>query len=201
MTHTIGTDENIRDAVHRLDASMGRLFGVRTRMSDTGTLTAPSLYQQLCQERYERPQSTGNRTAPHGAPAARLDLMELSDAIRDTLTAWTPAGTTTAEAVAMLTAVSSWRPEDAPEVLALAAQFTAWADRARDLLEGGSRLEVRAACPACDRRYYYEPDGIGGQKRIPALTVTVTLARCAVCGETWQPEQFGFLIRLLEADT
>lgn len=196
---TTHLDENLTDACHRLDHAASGLFGPRHAVHAGRTVTGPSLWEELQQERYARGGKAHTANTMKSTPVAKLHLLDLADEIEAGIRGWAddPEASLT-ELVDLLATPQAWRPQDAGHVMALASQLDAWRERVHDELEGGSRLEVRARCPQCNARYFYEQRDDGTTTRTSALVVTTVQARCLCCAATWPPTAYGLLIRVIE---
>jgi hypothetical protein len=100
---------------------------------------------------------------------------------------------------------------DRPSVTTATEQYTAlellrrWSERCEDFFNPPSTREIPAPCPACGSRYVHRVKD-GETIRSASLNIlrsrdkgTPTEARCAVCGASWAPAQFGFLATLVGA--
>ena len=95
-----------------------------------------------------------------------------------------------------------WRPQDTPLLQRWTTTLETWAHQADQLLgTATTALPVRAACPACGRRWHYRRDTAGDIVRVDALSITRGVGcSCAGCRAKWPEERYEWLARVIGCD-
>jgi len=194
-TEPVNADENLHHARRVLDDAVHDLCSVQTLTVNGDRHIAPCLYVQLCEAIHDPP----NRPDGPGGRASEnlwLAAADLRQEIDSTVAGWVGRrGHTMSLLQDIVTSLS--RPQDAPSALYYAAQVAVWADKISELLDGGSRAEVKEPCPECGARYVWQHRD-GENVRVPALSIHSRRGcTCLGCGKHWPPSHFEFLARVL----
>lgn len=189
-------DGNIHAAHTRLRDAVDRLCAPNMGTHRHRTVTAPSLYEQLCSD---LPGTQGDSKTPaKSLPPLWLDAALLKQDIDQQARRWvrTRGGYATPVLLRSLV-VKSWRPQDTGHVNAMAHTLVRWCESITNLLDPQSVKYLSQACPTCGRKTVYRRDSAGEKVRQPALRITAAGCTCGHCDAHWPPENYLFLCKLL----
>ncbi len=143
-----------------------------------------------------------DRGAQRGGSRAPLSVavLELLIELDRGVASWTPGVKgDTVDRLHELTQ-RGWRPQDTGLLDGYCDQLERWALAAEGLLERRAVVSLDHACPRCESRFAYRRDSSGEHVRVRALRVSDDGCWCQHCGESWGPDQFGWLAQLLGCD-
>jgi hypothetical protein len=191
---------NIQAARTRLKHAVDRLCAQNHTQHHHRTLTAPSLYDQLCSDIAGT--QGENKTPAKSLPLIWIDAAQLKQTI-DTQTAkWLkrPKDIGTPQRLNAL-AEQTWRPQDTKHVTDIGNTVDRWATSILNLLNPQSVKHITAPCPSCNRKTVYRKDDTGEVVRQPALRIVTNQGcTCLHCDAHWAPDKYMFLCTLLGFD-
>lgn len=187
--------ENLLEAKQRLSNAISSLIDRRPHLLDNGATTwLDSRYTELREAIHgHHIGQTGRNSEPQ--PPVWIDGIDLISEIDRTVGEWEPSRPEHRQylTVSRLEVIEAktYRPQDAQELNARAADVERWVHRYQILCDPKPK-SVAAACPACGKKTVYR-ESAGEQVRQPALQITVNGCVCQACRTTWEPKQFVFL--------
>lgn len=191
------TDGSVEQSRRRL-ADAVHAFADPLPIWDTGECRwlAP-MYQRLRDALRCQPRNTGHRP-PSSRMPCRGDVLALLVDVDDAAAEWTPKlrDADTPKRLRALAAMPS-RPQDCERIDGYTAKLQGWTLTAGELLgDRAPEVALRFPCPSCGRQFVSRTNH-GERVRTWTLRVSEAGARCLGCDASWQPEQFGFLAKLL----
>lgn len=202
---------NLRAAIERLRAAVGRLVNPADNYLNNTYIRVPGLYLQLFDAVHLDPQSNaGQGGGGKSRPPMWTDAADQLNNIDMMVGIWPTgsAGNTIAQLKAL--AAKTWTVEQTNQVKRLAGIINAWADDITTLLNhdhvkyiyaldsDGNKQRVPASCPNCGVSTVQKRDSGGEVVRSPALQViTEQGATCQECSEFWPPERYVDLCKQL----
>lgn len=194
------SDGNIRAAHNRLRHAINRLCAPNLAHHQNRTVTAPSLYDQLCADLAGT--QGDNKTPAKSLPPIWIDAAQLKQTIDHQTAHWVkrPKDVATPTRLKAL-ADQTWRPQDTEHVNDIGNTIDRWATSITSLLDPQSVKHISAPCPSCGRRTVYRRDGAGETIRQPALRIVTNQGcTCLHCDAHWAPDKYLFLCKLLGFD-
>jgi len=189
------TDGNIQAARTRLGKAIQELTAPRTRLHGRDTITAPSLYGQLCANLAGNQGDT--RTPAKSLPPLWIDAAQLIFDIDSQTHRWIPTPGKTPQRLHMLN-LKTWRPQDTDHVTTIARTVEEWSSKILNLLDPEVQIFLPYPCPRCARRFVYRKDSAGEEVRRPALKLVANVGcTCQACNAHWPPDKYLFLQKLL----
>lgn len=194
------SDGNIHAAHTKLKQAVTRLCAPNHAHHHNHTITAPSLYDQLCASLAGT--QGDNKTPAKSLPPIWIDAAQLKTDIDHQTRQWlkAPRTVTTCTRLTLL-ADQTWRPQDTNHVTDIARTIDHWAQSITNLFDPQSVKHITAACPSCGRTTTYHRDDAGETVRQPALRIVTNQGcTCGACGAQWTPDKYLFLCKLLGFD-
>lgn len=152
----------------------------------------PATYLRLRGALQSRPAGTV-RLVPDSRPPCHSGVLALIVEIDGTAAKWESGEKTTIDRLRQV-ALRDRAPEDVPLIDGIRETIETWTERAADLLADRSpEIPLRLACPNCQKKHVYRPDGTGDNVRSWALRVSEDGARCLGCNASWKPDMLEFL--------
>ena len=193
------TDGNIQAAHTRLKRAVDRLCQPNLGTHRNATVTAPSLYEQLCSDLAGI--QGDNKTPAKSLPPIWIDAAQLKQDIDKQAAKWEPKRHRSTPQRLIILAEQTWRPQDTRHVNTITRTITRWADSIVHLLDPQSVKHISAPCPSCGRTTVYRRDDAGEVVRQPALRIVTNQGcTCAHCDAHWSPDKYMFLCTLLGFD-
>jgi len=193
------TDGNIQAARTKLGRAVQELTGPRTQLHGRNTVTAPSLYAQLCSDLAGTQGDT--RSVAKSLPPVWIDAVQLIYDIDTQTHRWMPVPGKTPQRLQMLS-FKTWRPQDTDQVTEIARAVEEWTRKILNLLEPEAQIFLPYPCPRCTKHMVYRKDSAGDQVRQPALKLMTHVGcTCQSCGAFWPPDKYLFLQKLLGLNT
>lgn len=199
MSDTFLDPQTLPDHIAQLDTAVFEMTKARHTRANGNVYMAPSLWVQMQQAVHgARNGVQANTIAESRAPfwvtghdwCNRIDLK-----VRE----WLPhmAGHTLTLMLAL--PEHKWTPEQTKHVGDMTVEVWKWVREAKKYLEGESELEYMRPCPECETQYLWRRVD-GENVKVPAITITTSIARCKWCSMEWEPEWFARLVGI-DVDT
>jgi len=190
--------EQMHNAIHALFS-----FRLTTIPGDTPRITRlESRYTEIA-DSIAGQQGTQNGAVARSMPPLWVDATDWLHRLDTQTRDWISATSATPTPERWLTQLDlQWRPQDTVILQRWTDTLERWTAQADQLLGNASTaLPVRAACPACGRRWVYRKDNTGEWVRTDALSITRGVGcSCAGCRASWGESQYEFLARVLGCD-